>query len=145
MRLHRLRITSFAAIGNVDVEFGPGLNVLYGPNDLGKSTVVAAIRLGLLLPHNSTHCEQYVGWTGTGDPSVEVTFESEAQRIWRRENWRSVEQHDVITRGEMTERRVQLCVREHVARTRNLTAARYEAHPRKTGRADHVFCFHSAS
>lgn len=55
MRLHRLRIVSFAAIGNVDVEFGPGLNVLYGPNDLGKSTVVAAIRLGLLLPHTSTH------------------------------------------------------------------------------------------
>src|SRR5271156_5803282 len=83
MRLHRLTINSFAAIGNVDIEFGPGLNVLYGPNDLGKSTVVAAIRLGLLLPHNSTHCEQYVGWTGSGDPSVEVTFESEAQRIWR--------------------------------------------------------------
>jgi hypothetical protein len=83
MRLRKLSIASFAAIGNVDVEFGPGLNVLYGPNDLGKSTVVAAIRLGLLLPHNSTHCEQYVGWTGSGDPSVEVTFESEAQRIWR--------------------------------------------------------------
>ena len=47
MRLHRLRITSFAAIGSLDVELGPGLNVLYGPNDLGKSTVVAAIRLGL--------------------------------------------------------------------------------------------------
>ena len=47
MRLHRLRIESFGAIGNVDVEFGPGLNVLYGPNDLGKSTVVAGIRLGL--------------------------------------------------------------------------------------------------
>src|SRR6202451_3975586 len=83
MRLHRLRITSFAAIGNVDVEFGPGLNVLYGPNDLGKSTVVAAIRLGLLLPHTSTHCDQYVGWTGGQDPTVEMTFETEAQRIWR--------------------------------------------------------------
>src|SRR5580704_4846633 len=83
MRLHRLRITSFAAIGNVDVEFGPGLNVLYGPNDLGKSTVVAAIRLGLLLPHTSTHCEQYVGWTGADDPIVEMTFQTEAQRIWR--------------------------------------------------------------
>src|SRR5450631_2059701 len=83
MRLHRLRITSFAAIGNVDVEFGPGLNVLYGPNDLGKSTVVAAIRLGLLLPHTSTHCDQYVGWTGGEDPTVEMTFETEAQRIWR--------------------------------------------------------------
>jgi hypothetical protein len=83
MRLHRLRIVSFAAIGNVDVEFGPGLNVLYGPNDLGKSTVVAAIRLGLLLPHTSTHCDQYVGWTGGDDPIVEMTFETEAQRIWR--------------------------------------------------------------
>lgn len=83
MRLHKLRITSFGAIESVDVEFGPGLNVLYGPNDLGKSTVVAAIRLGLLLPHLSTHSEQYVGWTGTGDPTVEMTFESEAQRIWR--------------------------------------------------------------
>ncbi len=83
MKLHRLRITNFAAIGNVDIELGPGLNVLYGPNDLGKSTVVAAIRLGLLLPHNSTHCEQYVGWTGADDPVVEITFQTEAQRIWR--------------------------------------------------------------
>jgi AAA domain-containing protein len=83
MRLRRLRIVNFAAIGNVDVEFGPGLNVLYGPNDLGKSTVVAAIRLGLLLPHTSTHGEQYVGWTGGEDPLVEMTFETEAQRIWR--------------------------------------------------------------
>ena len=39
MKLIRLRVESFAAIGNVDVEFGPGLNVLYGPNDLGKSTM----------------------------------------------------------------------------------------------------------
>jgi hypothetical protein len=83
MRLHRLTINSFAAIGSVDIEFGPGLNVLYGPNDLGKSTVVAAIRLGLLLPHTSTHCDQYVGWTGGEDPTVEMTFETEAQRIWR--------------------------------------------------------------
>ena len=83
MRVYRLSISSFAAIGNVDIEFGPGLNVLYGPNDLGKSTVVAAIRLGLLLPHTSTHCDQYVAWTGSGDPTVEITFETEAQRIWR--------------------------------------------------------------
>ena len=83
MRLHRLLIESFGAIGKVDVEFGPGLNVLYGPNDLGKSTVVAGIRLGLLLPHTSTHCDQYVGWTGSDDPIVEMTFETEAQRIWR--------------------------------------------------------------
>ena len=84
MRLHRLRVANFAAIRDVDVEFGPGLNVLYGPNDLGKSTLIEAIRVALLLPHSSTHCDQYVGWTGADDPIVEVTFETEAPRIWRR-------------------------------------------------------------
>jgi AAA domain-containing protein len=83
MKLHRLHIESFGAIGNVDVEFGPGLNVLYGPNDLGKSTMVAAIRLGLLLPHTSTYGDQFVGWTGADARMVELTFETEAQRFWR--------------------------------------------------------------
>ena len=74
MKLIRLRVESFAAIGNVDVEFGPGLNVLYGPNDLGKSTMAESIRFALLLPHSSTHFEPYAGWTGGGDPVVELTF-----------------------------------------------------------------------
>lgn len=83
MKLHRLRVSNLAAITNADVEFGPGLNVLYGPNDLGKSTLVSAIRLALLLPHTSTYCEEYVPWTGGGDPTVDLTFETEPQRIWR--------------------------------------------------------------
>jgi DNA repair exonuclease SbcCD ATPase subunit len=83
MKLHRLHAASFAAIREADIEFGPGLNILYGPNDLGKSTLVAAIRLALLLPHDSTHSAQYVGWNGAEDPRVELTFETEAQRIWR--------------------------------------------------------------
>src|ERR1035441_4092047 len=84
MRLLQLSINNFAVIGNIDITFGPGLNMLYGPNDLGKSTVVAAIRLGLLLPHTSTHCDQYVGWTGGDDPIVELTLEAAAQPICHR-------------------------------------------------------------
>ena len=83
MKLHRLRVEDFAAIREADIEFGPGLNVLYGPNDLGKSTLADAIRLALLLPHTSTHIEDYVPWTGGRDPVVEMTFETEPQRIWR--------------------------------------------------------------
>jgi hypothetical protein len=37
----------------------------------------------LLLPHTSTHIEDYVPWTGGHDPVVEITFETEPQRIWR--------------------------------------------------------------
>ena len=83
MKLRRLHVMNFAAIRQADIEFGPGLNVLYGPNDLGKSTLVDAIRLALLLPHSSTSCDQYVGWTGGREPIVELTFETEPQRIWR--------------------------------------------------------------
>src|SRR5205823_8368624 len=83
MKLHRLDVMNFAAVRQADIKFGPGLNVLYGPNDLGKSTLVDAIRLALLLPHSSTSCDQYVGWTGGRDPIVELTFETERQRIWR--------------------------------------------------------------
>lgn len=83
MRIHRLRVTDFAGIREADVEFGPGLNVLYGPNDLGKSTLAEAIRLALLLPCTSTHIDDYVPWSGGQNPVVELTFESEAQRIWR--------------------------------------------------------------
>ncbi len=83
MKIRRLRVTDFAAIRAADAELGPGLNVLYGPNDLGKSTLADAIRLALLLPHTSTHIEEYVPWSGGQNPVVELTFESEPQRIWR--------------------------------------------------------------
>lgn len=83
MRLHRLHVQSFAAIHEMEIAFGPGLNVLYGPNDLGKSTLADAIRLALLLPYNSSHCENYIPWAGAGDPFVDLTFETEEQRIWR--------------------------------------------------------------
>ncbi len=83
MKIHRLHVKNFAAVREVDIEFGPGLNVLYGPNDLGKSTLGEAIRLVLLLPHSSTSCEPYVEWAGGHDPVVELTFETESQRIWR--------------------------------------------------------------
>ena len=83
MKLHRLRVTNFAAVREADVAFGRGLNVLYGPNDLGKSTLVDAIRLVLLLPYTSTSIEQYIAWTGGREPVVELTFETEQHRIWR--------------------------------------------------------------
>lgn len=83
MKIRRLRVSDFGAIREADVEFGAGLNVLYGPNDLGKSTLADAIRLALLLPHSSSHIEDYVPWTGGRNPVVELTFETEAQRIWR--------------------------------------------------------------
>jgi trimeric autotransporter adhesin len=83
MRLQRLVVEDFGAVRRAEVELRPGLNVLHGPNDLGKSTLADAIRLGLLLPHTSTHRDPFVPWSGGQTPRVELTFETAPQRIWR--------------------------------------------------------------
>ena len=41
MRFIRLVVEAFRAIEHAEVHLGAGLNVLYGPNDLGKSTLAA--------------------------------------------------------------------------------------------------------
>lgn len=83
MRLIKISVAAFQCIDTADVELGPGLNVLYGPNDHGKSSLAAAIRAALLLPHTSTAHERFVSWH-TGDmPRVTLSFATEQQRFWR--------------------------------------------------------------
>ena len=53
MKFHRLRITNFGAIDHEDVELGPGLNVLYGPNHPGNGPAVRD-------PENHTLGGEYV-------------------------------------------------------------------------------------
>jgi len=83
MRFVRLQASHFAAIEHAEVELGPGLNVLHGPNDLGKSTLAAALRAALLLPHTSSEADAYVPWRGDFTPRVELTFVDAAERFWR--------------------------------------------------------------
>jgi hypothetical protein len=83
MRLVRLTVERFQCIEAADVELGPGLNVLYGPNDLGKSSLAWAIRAVLLLQHGSSHAERFSSWHGQGDPRVALTLCDDDGRYWR--------------------------------------------------------------
>jgi DNA repair exonuclease SbcCD ATPase subunit len=83
VKLLSLTVEHFRCVRRAAVEFGPGLNVLHGPNDLGKSSLAMAIRAALLMQASSREHEEFVNWQGTGVPHVELTFESEPQRIWR--------------------------------------------------------------
>lgn len=83
MWIRQLDVADCAGIKTASVSLQPGLNVLHGPNELGKSTLVKAIRATLLLPAGSTAAESLRAWNVDGAPSVAVTFEQEAQRIWR--------------------------------------------------------------
>ena len=83
MKLISLLVENFRGIRKAELQFGAGLNVLHGPNDLGKSSIAAAIRAAFLLQATSSKYEEFVSWHGAGDPSVTLIFESEPQRIWR--------------------------------------------------------------
>jgi hypothetical protein len=82
VRLVRIEVSHFGSIRQAAFDFGPGLNVLYGPNDLGKSTLAEAIRLALLLPSTSTAHEPWIPWTGAHRPIVDLVFWT-ADRYWR--------------------------------------------------------------
>ena len=48
MRITRVRIDSFGGLKDREYELGPGLNVFYGPNESGKTTVMEFIRTVLV-------------------------------------------------------------------------------------------------
>jgi hypothetical protein len=75
MILRSLDIRSFRCISRLRVEFGDRLNVLHGPNELGKSTLLEAIRAALLLPATATVAEEFVPWGTDETPQVIVEFE----------------------------------------------------------------------
>lgn len=83
MRFSKLQIENFRAIVSAELEFGPGLNVLYGPNDLGKSTLGLALRAALLLPSTSSTAAEYVPWQEPVTPVVTLTFLTGEAKYWK--------------------------------------------------------------
>ena len=83
MRLLGVDVEHFACIRAASLELGPGLNVLFGPNDLGKSTLARAIRAALLIPHTSSFAQAFVAWDDDQMPSVKVTLQLPEGRVWR--------------------------------------------------------------
>ena len=77
MRFLHVQIENFRAIRRASVEFGPGLNVLFGPNDLGKTTLAAARRAALLLPADSSAHQAFLPWQAGGDTCVSLGFEAQ--------------------------------------------------------------------
>lgn len=82
MWIRRLEVSDCAGIAGAAVDLEPGLNVLHGPNELGKSSLVEAVRAVLLLQSGSSAASVLDDWHGGGPPSVALTFERE-ERVWR--------------------------------------------------------------
>ncbi len=83
MWIRQICVRHFAGIRSAEVSFEHGLNVLYGPNEIGKSTLVDAMRAALLLQHGATAARDFEDWHTDQPPQVKLTFETGPQRIWR--------------------------------------------------------------
>lgn len=85
MKLLALRAAAFRRfVDGIKVEnFAPGVNLLAGPNELGKSTLFQALEAAFLLKHGATGqvLDGMRPRTG-GEPLVEADFEA-AGRSWR--------------------------------------------------------------
>lgn len=83
MEFVALELEHFGCVAGASIAFKPGLNVLFGSNEVGKSSIARAIRFALLLPAASSAAEVWVPWTGGGNPAVCLTFRHNATEYYR--------------------------------------------------------------
>ncbi len=83
MRIKRLLLQPFAAFSSKEIEFEPGLNLILGANDVGKSTVFRAIDSALFLSskvsRSTREGKELARILPAGADQAKVALEGEAQ------------------------------------------------------------------
>ena len=83
MKLQRLRVEQFRQFrqGLELSNLQPGINLIFGPNESGKSTLVRAIRAAFFERYRSKSAEDLAPWgDSSAAPTVELLFEHKGQR-----------------------------------------------------------------
>jgi len=94
--IRKIILTDFMAHAATEIELGPGLTVLTGPNNSGKSAVVEALRC---LAVNPT--PKYFIRHGAKEARVEVQFDDGARLAWVRRDKYAL--YELTRPGEETE------------------------------------------
>jgi len=80
--LRRLRLRRFLGFADRTFEFAPGINVVVGPNESGKSSLRTAIRAALYGNPSSTSAQidTYRSWGAEQLPALDLEFEIDGRR-----------------------------------------------------------------
>ena len=81
MRIRRLQIKDFRRYRDLDVDFAPGLTVVRGPNEAGKSTIQRAIELAITRRATSgaNDLNALRPWDAPGDARTVINIEFEQE------------------------------------------------------------------
>ena len=106
MKIEKLELKNFGKFRDASVELKDGLNVLYAPNETGKSTLAGFIRYMLYgFPKNErssatnpiTTAQRFKPWSG-GDTAGSMVFSAGGRRVTVvRDGAKSVRAYDTVT------------------------------------------------
>lgn len=79
-RIYRVQLRDLQIHRSLDVAIAPGLTIVKGPNEAGKSTLADAIELGLTAPTGRT-ADELRSWSAPAEaePSVTIDFNVDAE------------------------------------------------------------------
>ena len=83
MRLERVSVESFKGLGEFEAALSPGLNIVRGPNEAGKSSFLEALRAAFFESATTTSRSKvgrWVPWGTKAAPEVTVDFEAGGTR-----------------------------------------------------------------
>jgi DNA repair exonuclease SbcCD ATPase subunit len=83
VQISRLRAVNFRRFDDIELEFAEGMNLVRGPNESGKSTLVMAVLAGLFArPQvNTSLVRSYLRWGIDEAPLIEIDFEHGGSRF----------------------------------------------------------------
>ncbi|MCL5986086.1 MAG: SMC family ATPase [Actinobacteria bacterium] len=81
MKIKRIQVKNFKGLRDFECEFDSGLNVVFGPNESGKSTLQIAILSALFRDAASTskEIENWASWKSWSKPVVEAELEIDSK------------------------------------------------------------------
>lgn len=81
MRILRMRLRDYRLFDDVELSFDPGMNLIRGPNESGKSTIVSAIVTALFEKPTAQHAgiRSALRWGVEGGFVIEMEFQNEGK------------------------------------------------------------------
>ncbi len=86
MKLDRFTLTRFKKFLDYTIDFQPGLNVVKGPNESGKSTLLEALLAALYFNPNQK-MDQYRNWHDSRKSRLELAFQAEGNKFVLRKDF----------------------------------------------------------